>query len=63
MDLKLNSLLAQGYKSSSQIARVLTEGWVKQNSYCPSCGNNILNKFENNAPVADFICVKCNSEY
>ncbi len=37
MDIKLNTLLAQGYKSNSQIARVLTEGWVNQNSYCPSC--------------------------
>ena len=63
MDIKLNTLLAQGYKSSSQIARVLTEGWVNQNSYCPSCGNDTLNKFKNNTPVSDFICDKCNSEY
>ena len=63
MNLKLNQLLAEGYKSSSQIARVLTEGWVKQNSYCPSCGNDVLIKFGNNTPVADFICAKCNSEY
>jgi type II restriction enzyme len=63
MNLKLNQLLAEGYKSSSQIARVLTEGWVNQNSYCPSCGNDTLNKFKNNTPVSDFICDKCNSEY
>jgi type II restriction enzyme len=63
MDIKINTLLAQGYKSSSQIARVLTEGWVNQNSYCPSCGNDTLNKFKNNTPVSDFICDKCNSEY
>ncbi|MFZ1982482.1 MAG: DpnI domain-containing protein [Smithella sp.] len=63
MDIKLNTLLAQGYKSNSQIARVLTEGWVNQNSYCPSCGNDALNKFKNNTPVSDFICDKCNSEY
>jgi type II restriction enzyme len=63
MNLNLDKSYADGYKSSSQIARVLTESWVKKNSYCPSCGNEYLNSFENNAPVADFICSSCKSEY
>lgn len=63
MELNLNKSCADGYISRSQIARVLTEDWVKTNSYCPSCGNEYLNSFENNAPVADFICSSCKSEY
>ena len=63
MDLKFDRTSAERYISSSQIARVLTESWVKKNSYCPSCGNEYLNSFENNAPVADFICTACKSEY
>jgi type II restriction enzyme len=63
MDLRLNTRLAENYTSNSQIARVLTENWVKENSYCPNCGNIPLNNFENNRPVADFYCKKCSEEF
>jgi len=53
----------EGYVSSSQIARVLTESWVKANIYCPSCGTNELGQFNNNRPVADFFCLSCEAEY
>ncbi|WP_284652478.1 DpnI domain-containing protein [Flavobacterium terrisoli] len=59
MDLNFNIELAKGYSSNSQIARVLTEDWVKLNSYCPGCGEKPLNDFANNKPVADFYCTKC----
>ena len=63
MNLNFNQILAKGYTSNSQIARVLTENWVKNNSYCPSCGDLPLNEFENNRPVADFYCKKCSEEF
>ncbi|MEI7509179.1 MAG: DpnI domain-containing protein [Flavobacterium sp.] len=63
MNLKFNLRLADGYKSNSQIARVLTENWVKENSYCPNCGQLPLNDFENNMPVADFFCLACKEEF
>ena len=63
MDLSFNLKLAQGYRSNSQIARVLTENWVLNNSYCPSCGDLPLSEFENNKPVADFYCKKCSEEF
>lgn len=63
MNLSFNINLAKGYKSSTQIARRLTEDWVLNNSYCPSCGENYLNEFENNRPVADFYCQKCSEEF
>lgn len=63
MNLTLNIKLAEGYSSNSQIVRILTENWVKENSYCPCCGEIPLNEFENNRPVADFYCKKCSEEF
>lgn len=63
MNLAFNTNLAEGYKSNSQIARILTENWVLNNSYCPSCGDLPLKEFENNRPVADFYCKKCSEEF
>lgn len=63
MNLIFNTKLAKGYSSNSQIARILTENWVKENSYCPCCGEAPLNEFENNRPVADFYCKKCYEEF
>jgi type II restriction enzyme len=63
MNLKFDPIHSEGYTSSSQVARVLTESWVKENIYCPSCGNDELNRFGNNSPVADFLCSSCKSEY
>lgn len=63
MNLEFNIKLANGYSSNSQIARILTENWVKENSYCPSCGSLPLNEFENNKPVADFYCESCSEEF
>lgn len=63
MNLTFNKKLAEGYTSNSQIARILTENWVLNNSYCPSCGNSNLNEFENNRPVADFYCKNCSEEF
>ena len=63
MDLTFNLNLSQGYKSKSQIARLLTENWVLNNSYCPNCGELPLNEFENNRPVADFYCNNCKEEF
>lgn len=63
MNLKFNISLASSYKSNAQIARVLTEGWVKENSYCPNCGNEKIEKYSNNKPVADFFCDACKEDF
>lgn len=63
MNLAFDTNLAHGYTSNSQIARLLTENWVLNNSYCPNCGDLPLNEFENNRPVADFYCKNCNEEF
>ena len=63
MHLFLDKNLAANYQSPSQVARVLTESWLQQNIYCPSCGNEAIESFQNNQPVADFFCSQCHEEY
>lgn len=63
MNLSFDKKNAANYRSNSQIIRVLSEDWVKKNSYCPSCGFSNLTSFENNKPVADFFCYKCSEEF
>ena len=63
MQLNFDKSIAKNYSSGSQVARVLTEHWVKINSYCPSCGELHLNEFENNKPVADFYCTTCSEQF
>lgn len=62
MLLNLNSTLANNYNSNSQKIRVLTESWVLNNIFCPSCGEKI-SEYENNRPVADFYCNSCKEDY
>lgn len=63
MNLSFNISLADGYKSASQIARVLTEDWLARNMYCPICGEISIKKAEPNAPVKDYVCENCKSQY
>ena len=63
MDLHFDSSLIEGYRSNSQKARVLTEGWVGSNLYCPVCGNPHISHFPNNMKVADFYCPSCEEQY
>ena len=62
MDIRLDSQLGDGYKSSSQRIRVITESWAVDNVFCPYCGSGVSH-FENNRPVADFYCHECAEEY
>ena len=63
MNLSLNSTLASPYKSKSQIARILTEAWFKDNMYCPACPSNTLKPLPANTKVLDFQCPKCEETY
>lgn len=62
MQIAFNIIKAERYKSNSQKIRILTEDWVDQEIFCPSCGED-LNQYENGRPVADFFCPKCHEEY
>lgn len=63
MNLRLDTSLALGFKSGSQIARVLTEGWFLKHMYCVSCGFSRLQKFKDNEKVVDFHCENCMATY
>ena len=62
MNLSFNTKLGDKYSNFSQKARVLTEDWVLNQIYCPSCGGFISN-YVNNKPVADFYCKKCIEDF
>ena len=47
------------FASPSQNVRVLSEGWIALNGFCPSCGAEPLTAFRANSPVADFHCLTC----
>ncbi len=63
MTLRFDLSLANGYKSASQIARVLTEDWFTNNMYCPICGEASICHAEPNAPVKDYVCNNCKAQY
>lgn len=63
MNLRLDISLALEYKSTSQSIRVLTENWVQRNVYCAKCGNERLENYPNNTPVADFSCQRCVEDF
>lgn len=62
MNLNLYSHISDNYSSNSQKIRVLTENWVNENIFCPSCGG-VISNYENNKPVADFYCGSCLEDY
>lgn len=63
MNLVMDQAIAVGYSNNSQRARVMTEGWVARELYCPRCGEPRINHLTNNRPVADFACPICASQY
>lgn len=58
----LNRDLVTRYKSPSQKIRVLTENWVNEEVFCPSCGADV-SRYSHNRPVADFYCPICQEDY
>jgi type II restriction enzyme len=63
MRLELNVSLAARYKSPSQRARVVTEGWFAANMYCPACPSPRLVRTRASTRVVDFVCDSCGAEY
>lgn len=63
MKLNLPIEIGEGYKSPSQIARVVTEAWTLGNMYCPACVSNKLIDTANNTEAVDFVCGRCDSGF
>jgi type II restriction enzyme len=62
MKIYFDKKIAAKYRNTSQKIRVLSEGWVDNEVFCPACGRSIK-QYENNKPVADFFCPNCNEDY
>lgn len=63
MELCFDLEKARGYKSPSQIARVLTQDWASDNLYCVSCDENRLKSAPEGTKVFDFVCGNCSETY
>lgn len=63
MDTRCDISLAAGYKSSAQIARVLTESWATKNLFCAVCSSDHLSRSPANMNVCDFSCPRCSERY
>lgn len=63
MNLDFDPDRAKFYKSTSQKIRIMSESWVSNRVYCPSCGQDSVRQYANNARVADFHCLQCKEEY
>jgi len=50
------------YRSNSQIVRILSEAWVHNTIFCPSCGAS-LRETANNTEACDFLCSACKEEF
>jgi len=61
MQLQMPLDLATNYRSASQRARVVSEGWGERNLYCANCTSGSLTRSANNTKVEDFVCPRCAS--
>lgn len=59
----MDSSIARGYRSRSQIARVITEDWAARHLYCPACASGRLCPLPNNTRARDYDCPSCGSGY
>ena len=63
MNLQCEVELASGYRSASQIARILSEHWCARELYCPACDSDHLKGSKPNTPAVDFECAKCEQPF
>jgi type II restriction enzyme len=63
MELVCDLSIASAYKSLPQRARVLSEGWFAQNSYCLACDADQLYRSPSNTIATDFTCTSCGERY
>jgi type II restriction enzyme len=55
--------LAAAYKSPSQRARIISEGWGRENLYCTRCTSPKLQSAAPNTRAVDFICPQCDGSF
>lgn len=63
MNLQCELERASGYRSASQIARIVSEHWCARELYCPACDSDTLAGSRPNNPAVDFECKKCEQPF
>ncbi|MGO8759987.1 MAG: DpnI domain-containing protein [Terracidiphilus sp.] len=63
MELTCDISVATGYKSSAQIARVVSEAWLATNGYGLVCDADSLVRCLPNTRCTDFFCPACGQNY
>jgi len=63
MQLQMPLELAAQYRSASQRARVVSEGWGERNLYCVNCTSASLTRSAHGTQVVDFVCPICASSF
>ena len=63
MDLSMPIEIAAAYKSSAQIARVVSEAWGTTNLYCPNCTAHSLAPAPGSTRVYDYSCGECRQQF
>ena len=63
LSLTMNAAMAVGYKSPSQVARIVTESWGSEHLYCSSCESPRVEQTPANSQAIDFRCAKCSATY
>jgi type II restriction enzyme len=63
VELRCDLSVAEKYKSESQKARVLSEGWFAKNAYCLACDADEVRRTAANTRATDFVCPKCSHRY
>lgn len=63
MNLDMIHSLGLRYKSSLQIARVVSEEWASRNLYCPACKSDKLSQAPTNTRAIDFSCPECSQVF
>jgi len=55
--------VARGFRSPSQVARVITENWCRTELYCLACEGDELAPERANSRACDFTCQNCTERY
>ncbi|MDE3179342.1 MAG: restriction endonuclease [Acidobacteriota bacterium] len=59
----MQASLGTAYKSGSQRARKISEGWGCRNLYCPRCDSPRIEPSAANTSLIDFVCPKCAASF
>ena len=62
MNLQMDVSVAKNYKSPSQKAKIISENWMLNFGYCPSCQSSLVQS-KSNSKVLDFMCSECANEF